>query len=244
MTPEQISAAQKMSREFRPRSGFARNGEETNMAVIDPGSTGSGFFVSSDGFFVTPAHVLEGGTRFEVSLGGRSFAARVVLRDDANDLALLKCDGSFRGVPVRSSGRARLGERVSTVGFPNPDLQGQAAKFTAGSISSLSGPQDDPRFFQVSIPVQPGNSGGPLLDATGAAIGVIAARLDERIALTASGSLPENVNYAVKGSHLLAFLESIPNLESTITKVSDRVLTDAGIAAAAEVSCGLVLVYH
>src|ERR1039457_7599797 len=71
-----------------------------------------------------------------------------------------------------------------------------------GEIASLSGAGDGPRYFQISVPVQPGNSGGALVDEHGNVIGIVSAKLDEAAALTASGSLPENVNYAVKSSLL------------------------------------------
>jgi S1-C subfamily serine protease len=67
---------------------------------------------------------------------------------------------------------------------------------TTGEIASLTGAADDPRYFQVSLPVQPGNSGGALVDARGNVVGIVAAKLDASAALAATGSLPENVNFA------------------------------------------------
>ena len=73
-------------------------------------------------------------------------------------------------------------------------LQGFAPKFARGEIASLSGPQDDSRFFQISVPLQPGNSGGALVDDHGNLFGVVAAKLSARAAVKTSGALPENVN--------------------------------------------------
>ena len=67
---------------------------------------------------------------------------------------------------------------------------------TKGEIASLAGAADDPRYFQISLPVQPGNSGGALVDARGNVVGIVAAKLDAAAALVATGSLPENVNFA------------------------------------------------
>ena len=98
------------------------------------------------------------------------------------------------------------------MGFPNIGLQGFAPKLAKGEIASLSGASDDPRYFQISVPVQPGNSGGALVDERGSVVGVVSAKLSPRAALATRGALPENVNYAVKSSLLLSFLESVPEV--------------------------------
>ena len=89
-------------------------------------------------------------------------------------------------------------------------------KLAKGEIASLSGAQDDPRYFQISLPVQPGNSGGALVDERGNVIGIVSAKLNASAALAASGALPENVNYAVKSSFLLGFLESVPDVANKL----------------------------
>ena len=98
--------------------------------------------------------------------------------------------------------RNPLGEIISgtlaTVGFPNIGLQGFAPKFARGEIAALSGAGDDARYFQISVPVQPGNSGGAFVDKRGNVVGVVSAKLNARAALLSSGALRENVNYAVK----------------------------------------------
>src|SRR5207245_5524207 len=137
-------------------------------------------------------------------------SAKVVKVDSANDLVLLKASGKFSPLPIATSRTARLGNTVATVGFPNIGLQGFAPKLAKGEIASLSGASDDPRYFQISVPVQPGNSGGALVDERGNVVGVVSAKLSARAALAASGVLPGNVNYAVTSSFLLGLLESDP----------------------------------
>jgi S1-C subfamily serine protease len=95
-------------------------------------------------------------------------------------------------------------------------LQGFAPKLAKGGIASLYGAADDPRYFQISVPVQPGNSGWALVDERGNVIGIVSAKLDASAALAASGALPENVNYAVKSSFLLSFLESVPAVSAKL----------------------------
>src|SRR5665213_1808307 len=134
----------------------------------------------------------------------------------ANDLALLRAVGKFSPLPIAASRSAHLGGTVATIGFPDPSLQGFSPKLAKGEIASLSGAGDDPRYFQISVPVQPGNSGGALVDERGNVIGIVSAKLDASTALAMSGSLPENVNYAIKSSLLLSFLESVPEVDAKL----------------------------
>ena len=97
-------------------------------------------------------------------------------------------------------------EAVATVGFPNTGLQGFAPKLAKGEIASLGGAQDDARHSQSSAPIQPGNSGGALVDERGNVIGVVMSKLSQQAALATSGTLAENVNHAVKSIYLLGFL--------------------------------------
>ena len=117
----------------------------------------------------------------------------------------------------------RLGSTAATVGFPNVGLQGFSPKLAKGEIASLSGVQDDARHFQISVPVQPGNSGGALVDDRGNVIGVVVAKLSQKAALATTGTLAENVNYALKSSHLLSFLESVPEVA---TKLKEPITVD------------------
>jgi S1-C subfamily serine protease len=157
---------------------------------------------------LTAAHVVEGARSIEIRTADGKFAARVVQIDKANDVALLRCegDGRFPALRVAGSSHVRAGQTVFTIGFPQIEMQGVAPKFTKGDINSASGFQDDPRHWQISAPVQPGNSGGPLLDEGGNIIGIVVARLDLEAA-AATGSLPQNVNYALKSAYFRALLE-------------------------------------
>ena len=87
------------------------------------------------------------------------------------------------------------------------EIQGFSPKITKGEISSESGIGDDPRAWQISVPVQPGNSGGALLDESGNVVGVVVSKLGLKAAKT-TGDIPQNVNYAVKSTYALALLET------------------------------------
>ena len=151
--------------------------------------------------------------------------------------------GRFAPLPIAASRTGLLGGTVATVGFPDIGLQGFAPKLAKGEIASLSGAGDDPRYFQISVPVQPGNSGGALVDERGNVIGIVSAKLDASAALAASGALPENVNYAVKSSLLLSFLESVPAVSASLKApvTADRKFED--VVKSAKAAAVLVLVY-
>jgi hypothetical protein len=108
---------------------------------------------------------------------------------------------------------------VVTYGFPLSGLLSSGPTLTTGDVSALAGLRDNPMHFQISAPVQPGNSGGPLLDAQAHVIGVVVSKLNAaRIAEMTGGDIPQNVNFAIKGTEALAFLTANgvqPRLESS-----------------------------
>lgn len=167
-----------------------------------PRGSGSGAIVSKSGHVVTAQHVIKGAGYIEVVTPSGTYPAKVLLADEANDLAVLKVDQSFdRHLNILHSRSIRLGAKVSTIGFPNIGLQGHSPKATEGVISSDLGFQNDVRMWQVSVPIQPGNSGGPLLDEAGHVVGVVVASLSLN-AVKVTGAVPQNVNYAIKSAYM------------------------------------------
>ena len=228
MTPNQIAEAQRLSRQLVARIANRKGqprapGNARPAPAAKLGSTGTGFFVTDDGYFVTNAHVVEDASRVQVMTKKGTLPARVVHRDTINDLALLKVKGTFKALPVISSRRLREGSKVFTFGHPNPSIQGLDPVYTSGDISKLSGFKDDPRTFQISVPVQPGNSGGALIDEHGNVVGVVVARLNALKLLATTGTLPQNVNYAVKSTRLLSLLEEhIPKASEKLKESHPR----------------------
>jgi S1-C subfamily serine protease len=198
--------------------------------------SGSGFFVTTDGWFVTNAHVLRPKAKVTVNMHDSSFPAIVKKIDESNDLALLKIEGRFPAIAIEHGTQVHLGAPVFTVGFPNPELQGVSPKMTKGEISSLAGAKDDLRYFQISVPVQPGNSGGPLANISGNVVGVVTARIADLAAIESSGAIPQNVNYAIQNTCLLSFLESVPELHARLVQPSGPVDFSVAVEAVEKAS--------
>ncbi|AWN55891.1 hypothetical protein DK412_27115 [Methylobacterium sp. 17Sr1-1] len=171
------------------------------------GSSGSGFFVGRAGEVLTNAHVVEGCGRVEVRGPLGSVPAQVVARDPANDLAILRTGLTPPKVAGLRTG-IRLGEPVAAFGYPLAGMLSTSGNFTLGNVTALTGLGDNTSYLQVSAPVQPGNSGGPLLDGNGNLIGVVTAKLNAQKMMNINGDIPQNVNFALKGMVAANFLDS------------------------------------
>ena len=245
MTPEQVAAGQQLAREFKPRKAPESGSSVSREGIIDssPVASGTGFFITDDGYLITNEHVVKDAVQVRLVTSAGFISAKAVKVDAANDLALLKAEGKFSPLPITSSRAVHLGNTVATIGFPNVGLQGFAPKFARGEIAALSGAADDARYFQISVPVQPGNSGGALVDEHGNVVGVVSAKLSAVAALKTSGALPENVNYAVKSSFLLSFLESVPEVSAKLKEPNTKERKSDDVVKDAEQAAVLVLVY-
>jgi TPR repeat protein len=245
ITPEEVAEGQRLSTAFVPRKGEPNSNSDSGsrIAADSPIASGTGFFITDDGYLISNYHVVKDATKVRLLTSTGLIEAKVVSVDAANDLALLKADGRFAPLPIAASRTVNLGGTVATVGFPDIGLQGFAPKLAKGEIASLSGASDDPRYFQISVPVQPGNSGGALVDERGNVIGIVSAKLDASVALAASGALPENVNYAVKSSLLLSFLESVPDADAKLKAPNTADEKFEQVVKSAQDAAVLVLVY-
>lgn len=169
----------------------------------------TGFAVSTGGYILTNAHVVSGCSNMTAKIGGLESPAQIVSIDSLNDLALLKISGALSTVlPLREGTRVQLGEPVIAFGYPLQGLLSTSLNMTIGNISALAGLDDDARSFQFTAPIQPGNSGGPLVDVSGNVVGVVTSKLSPLWAAKNVGDLPQNVNFALKASVIRDFLES------------------------------------
>lgn len=213
LSPRQRAEAQAAAREWKPKiraqvepfKSVAGTGATTTPVPVrleTTRSTGSGFFATSDRI-VTNHHVTDGCTRLTV-LGQ---PARLIASEPRSDLALVEVDGGSPNIASIRVGKVALGELTAVAGFPlNGLLSG--LNVTTGIVSSLSGIRGDTRLLQITAPVQAGNSGGPLLDASGNVIGVVVSKLDAAWVAKVAGDVPQNVNFAIRSNVLASFLDA------------------------------------
>lgn len=193
------------------------------------GWSGSGFALNQ-GHIVTNYHVVEDAKTILVKGIKGDFnselRAKVVATDKVNDIAIIKIeDERFKGfgtIPYKiKRALSEVGESVWALGYPMTDVMGEEVKFTDGKISSRTGIQGDMSVYQISVPIQPGNSGGALFDNYGNIVGITSSGLNREEFNS------ENVNYAIKTSYLYNLIES--SLSSSIlpqgTAMKDQPLT-------------------
>jgi len=192
----------------QPAAASPGSGDGTAASSQTRIATGTGFFVTQQGHILTNAHVIDRCKSLMVARTGEVPATvSVVNSDKQNDLAVLMAASPPPAIAALRTGRpVRQGEPVIAFGFPYAGSLSSGGSVTTGSISALSGLRDDTRYLQISAPVQPGNSGGPLLDSTGAVIGVVSSGLR---AANPTAAQPQNVNFAVKADVVRTFLAAI-----------------------------------
>lgn len=192
-------------------------------------SSGTGFAVTRNGHILTNFHVVKGCTSISVGYsGGVPEKADVLATDSRNDLAVLRTPLKIDVVPTLKS-RVRVGDDVYVYGFPLSGLLSKTGNFTVGYITSAAGLGDDTSQVQISAPVQPGNSGGPLVDAYGNVVGVIVSKLNVLRVAQVIKDVPQNVNFAIKSSIAATFLDS--NGIEVPSETSAEKLSPADIAA-------------
>ncbi len=212
---EQLAQERRQLEDERRDLEIARGSDDPTPAPDEDSDesyvSGSGFLITQDGYIVTNHHVVEGTTQLTVrTTTGKTYPATIVRVDAKHDLALLKIDAAgLAHLPVADSSTVKKGTSVLAGGFPQIVVQGIEPKITDGIISSLTGIMNDVTAFQISNPIQPGNSGGPLFTLEGNVVGIVTAQLSEKTMQREFDSIPQNVNFAVKSNYLLEMLKGI-----------------------------------
>jgi len=185
--------------------------QRRSAARTPPGrvaGTGSGFLVDRRGSVVTNHHVVKGCSALRIQSGKDVSMARIIRAEPASDLALLRLDNPFDRNPAvfRAQMSPSLGEPVLIAGYPLQGLLSPEVHVASGIVSALAGPNGNRRLLQISAPVQPGSSGGPVLDAGGRVIGVVSGTLRPKDGNPASAPWTQGVSFAVRPEHLIELL--------------------------------------
>lgn len=204
-------------------------------------SLGSGFFVSPAGQILTNYHVVRGCTTTDVfDADSTRQTGRVVAVDQRNDLALVETRRGAKAVAEFSGNAAKVGESIWAFGFPLAGLLATSGNFSGGIVAALAGLDNDARMLQISAPVQPGSSGGPLLDQSGVVIGIVVAKLNALGVAKVTHDVPQNVNFAIKTAIALDFLRAhnvVPRLSSNAKPLDQTEIAERAKAIAVRIVC-------
>jgi S1-C subfamily serine protease len=210
---------------------------KSGSGPAEPGTggtaSGTGFVVSRSGHILTNAHVVDGCSTLTGRAPSGSFPLTLLNADSQNDLAVLQSSAPLPAVATFRDGRGvRPGDDVIAAGFPLQKVLANQMNVTTGTVSALAGLQDNAAQLQITAPIQPGNSGGPLLDRSGHVVGVVVSKLDALAIASQSGTIPENINFAVKGEVARTYLDS--RGVDYLTAASGAAQATADIAEAAK----------
>lgn len=219
--PEELREAQTLSREWKPGQPMVRSGSQPTSSTGSDGKSattntsgksfklatvGTGFFVSSNGNVITNNHVVDGCG--EIRIPADNTTAKLVVADQANDLALVKLEVVGKpALAFPSSDDLKQGEEVFAFGFPLDGYLPSAGNITTGIISALAGPGNNSSLIQTTAPVQPGNSGGPLLNKKGKVVGVVVGKANAIKIAKVTGDIPQNINFAIAPRTVKSFLD-------------------------------------
>ena len=219
----------------RPQPMAAPASRETPLAQPNQQarqvSTGTGFLIANERV-MTNHHVIDNCNRVLLRTpSGHWLAATPPARMDAQlDVALLNVPGLVGpALAFRSGPAVRRGEGVVAYGFPLAGLLSSDPKLTRGEVNGLRGIGDNPNQYQISAEVQPGNSGGPLVDMQGHVVGVVVSKLNAQAVSRRTGDIAQNVNFAIQGQAALAFARRA-GVEPRLAESSgpDRATADVG----------------
>jgi S1-C subfamily serine protease len=237
-----------------PRDTLAGKVPLTPLAPTSPkpqhAGIGTAFAINGSGEFLTNYHVVKScETAPRLRIAGEWQDGRAIASDERNDLAVVWVE-SAKAVPAlrfRDGSSIRPADPVVVLGFPYAGLLTKSPQVTTGVVSALAGIHDDSRYVQLTAPVQPGSSGGPLLDSSGNVIGIVSSKLDTMAAAEWTGrsawvlTLPENINFATKSANAREFLEANHIAYDTTPSTTKLDAADVGELAARSVvmvGCG------
>src|SRR3989344_196759 len=216
LSSAQRAEAERLSTNWKPGQVLQREGESVSGSgnaasgggTLAKKGTGTAFVVSMEGHAVTNHHVVAGCK--ELRIQGRSELIQMITRDAVSDLALLKMPGETRAATVLTPDLASLrqGQDIVVFGFPLDSLLSSGGNITPGVVSAISGLGNNSNQIQITAPIQPGSSGSPVMDKKGHVVGVVSMKLSDLAMAKYTGSLPQNVNFAINGQTLKGFLDS------------------------------------
>ncbi|MDP4030286.1 MAG: tetratricopeptide repeat-containing serine protease family protein [Gallionella sp.] len=213
LTPAQRAEGQRLASNWKKGDILQASSGDASGSISPDGKpskkgTGTAFAVSSAGHALTNNHIIEGCT--EVKVAGREGIAKVITSDSVNDLALLQLPGKSKDIASFNPepGKLRQGDDIIVFGYPLNSVLSSGGNLTPGTLSALTGLGNNTNQIQITAPIQPGSSGSPVMDQKGNVVGVVSMKLDDSKMAKATGSIGQNVNFAVNGQTVRAFLDA------------------------------------
>ena len=208
-----------------PMGGSLTEGSGTSLIKLYPStnskstqSTGTGFAISPNGIIVTAYHVVKNSDDIEVLIPGLGFKpAEIISSNPSNDIAILKIKSETKNfLQISNFKSSKISDKVYTMGYPLSSVLGDKPKYSEGVVNALTGLGDSASLMQVSIPIQPGNSGGPVLNDKNEVVGMVVSTAGIEAFYALSGTIPQNVNWAVKSDYirLVAEIDETKRIEN------------------------------
>ncbi len=213
LTPNQRAEGQRLASNWKIGDMLQASGDGSSGATSPDGKpskqgSGTAFLVSGEGHALTNYHVINGCA--EMKIAGREGVTKVITADSVNDLALLQLSGKAKDIAHLNAdlGKLRQGEDIIVFGYPLNMVLSSGGNLTPGIISALTGLGNNTNQLQITAPIQPGSSGSPVLDKKGNVVGVVSMKLSDSKMAKETGSIGQNVNFAVNGQTVKAFLDA------------------------------------
>jgi serine protease Do len=180
------------------------------LGDMKPANSGTGFYINNDGQLITAAHVIDECIIIDVQHKGVKQQANTVVSSRVLDLAVLQVEQPPQAVSslLSSSETSALGAPLFTTGYPLSTILAEFPSMTMGNLSSMGGLRGAQGHFQFSAPIQPGNSGGPIVDYKGNVLGVVTSSLNQAMMLQKTGTTTQNVNFGISHKIVSRFLTS------------------------------------
>jgi len=245
---KKIAEEKKKKEEEKQRVAEEKERKKNSIKIsskVDPSlltiGSGSGFYINNEGYALTNNHVIDICKQSVAVIDGEETLFRVIAADKTNDVAVLKTDYKSKNYIKINEDGAKLGENVIAVGYPLAGRLSDSVKITRGIVSSLSGLDNNSSQIQIDAALQPGNSGGPVLNEDGELVGIASAGLNKLLMAKEAKYIPENVNFAVASQIVVNILKSQKVKYSTPSifsgSYSNTELADLGDSSTIQLFC-------
>jgi len=212
LTQSELQEAQSISSNWKKGEALQVTAGLPQISIASVGklrkqATGTAFIVSNESHALTNHHVINGCV--EVKVNGRKEPVKILASDSVNDLALIQLVGNVTDISHIYSApeKIRQGDDILVFGYPLQSALSSSGNLTSGTISALTGLGNNSNQIQITAAIQPGSSGSPVMDKSGAVVGVVSMKLSDSKMLKSTGEIGQNVNFAVNGQTVKTFLD-------------------------------------